>query len=142
VQPAGAPLLFGGMGVAAFRRVVSMGAGWIAGGGGGVPMFTQGAERARRAWTEAGRDGAPRLAGLGYFALGPDAAALASGYLHDFYGFLGDNADQVVAGALTSEDAVRQAVAEYADAGCDELILFPCSPNLDQLHRLADLGLG
>ena len=141
VQPGGPPLLFGGMGVAAFRRVVSMGAGWIAGGG-GVPMFTQGAERARRAWTEAGRDGAPRLAGLGYFALGPDASALASGYLHDYYGFAGDYADQVVAGALTSEDAVRQAVAEFTDAGCDELILFPCSPDLDQLHRLADLGLG
>jgi len=51
------------------------------------------------------------------------------------------NAAQVVAGALTSEDAVRQAVGEFADAGCDELVLFPCSPDVDQLRRLADVGL-
>jgi alkanesulfonate monooxygenase SsuD/methylene tetrahydromethanopterin reductase-like flavin-dependent oxidoreductase (luciferase family) len=140
VQPGGPPLLIGGTGAAAVRRTVSTGAGWIAGGG-GVEMFARGAERVRAAWSEAGRAGAPRLAALGYFALGPDAAELASGYLHDYYGFLGDYAEQVVAGALTSEDAVRQAVGEFVDAGCDELILFPCAPDVDQLRRLADLGL-
>jgi alkanesulfonate monooxygenase SsuD/methylene tetrahydromethanopterin reductase-like flavin-dependent oxidoreductase (luciferase family) len=141
VQPGGPPLLVGGMSAAAIRRAVSIGAGWIAGGG-GVPMFNRGAERVRKAWTEAGREGAPRLAGLAYFALGPDAQSLASGYLHDYYGFLGDYAEQVVAGALTSEDAVRQAIAEFTEAGCDELILYPCSPDVDQLHRLAEVGLG
>ena len=105
-------------------------------------MFREGAERVRAAWTKAGRAGAPRLAALGYFALGPDATELASGYLHDYYGFLGDYAAQVVAGALTSDDAVRQAVGEFADAGCDELILFPCGPDVEQLRRLADAGLG
>jgi alkanesulfonate monooxygenase SsuD/methylene tetrahydromethanopterin reductase-like flavin-dependent oxidoreductase (luciferase family) len=140
VQPGGPPMLIGGMGAASVRRVVSMGAGWIAGGG-GAPLFTAGADRVRAAWAEAGREGAPRLAGLGYFALGPDAADLASGYLHDYYGFLGDYASQVVAGALTSEAAVRQALSEFADAGCDELILFPCGPDVEQLRRLADVGL-
>jgi hypothetical protein len=48
----------------------------------------------------------------------------------------------VVSGALTSEAAVRDGVAEFADAGCDELILFPCSPNPEQLQRLADVTLG
>ena len=73
VQAGGPPLLIGGTGAAAIRRTVSMGAGWIAGGG-GAPLFGQGAERVRAAWAEAGREGAPRLAALGYFALGPDAA--------------------------------------------------------------------
>jgi len=140
VQAGGPPLLIGGTGAAAIRRAVAMGAGWIAGGG-GAPLFSQGAERVRAAWTDAGRDGAPRLAALGYFALGPDAGELAAGYLHDYYGFLGDYAKMVVEGALTTEDAVRRAVAGFADAGCDELILFPCSPDLDQLRRLADLDL-
>jgi hypothetical protein len=48
----------------------------------------------------------------------------------------------VVEGALTDEAAVRQAITEFADAGCDELVLFPCSPDVDQLNRLADVGLG
>jgi hypothetical protein len=29
---------------------------------------------------------------------------------------------------------------EFAEAGCDELILFPCSPDLDQVDRLAEVG--
>jgi len=139
VQPGGPPLLFGGTGRAAVRRTVSMGAGWIAGGG-GAATFEQGAGQVRAAWDEAGRPGAPRLAALGYFALGPDASTAASDYLHDYYGFLGDYAAQVVAGALTEEDAVRQAIAQFTDAGCDELILFPCSTAADQLSRLADVA--
>jgi alkanesulfonate monooxygenase SsuD/methylene tetrahydromethanopterin reductase-like flavin-dependent oxidoreductase (luciferase family) len=141
VQAGGPPLLFGGMGAAAVRRAVTLGAGWIAGGG-GPKVFGQGADRVRAAWTGAGRSGAPRFAALGYYALGPDAADLASGYLQDYYGFAGEYANMVVEGALTSEAAVRQAISEFADAGCDELVLFPCSPEVDQLTRLADAGLG
>ena len=137
-QPGGPPLLIGGTGAAAVRRTVTHGAGWISGGG-GPGLFAQGAERIRAAWADAGRDGAPRLAALSYYALGPDATALAEGYLHDYYGFLGDYAAQVAAGALTSAEAVRAAVGAFGDAGCDELILFPCSPDLDQLHRLTDV---
>jgi hypothetical protein len=93
-------------------------------------------------WSQAGRDGAPRLAALSYFALGSDAPALAQGYLGDYYGFAGEYAQHVVAGALTTEDAVRDAVAQFADAGCDELILFPCSSDADQLRRLAAVVQG
>ena len=76
VQAGGPPLLIGGTGKAAVRRVVTLGAGWIAGGG-GVSMFDQFAGRMRAAWAEAGRAGAPRLAALGYYALGPTAGELA-----------------------------------------------------------------
>ncbi len=141
VQRPGPPLLIGGNGAPAIRRLVTHGAGWIAGGG-GAQMFAQGAEPMRKAWTEAGRAGAPRLVALGYYALGPDAAALAEGYLLDYYAFLGDYASMVVQGASTTEAAVREQVAAFADAGCDELILFPCSPDPDQLRRLADVTLG
>jgi alkanesulfonate monooxygenase SsuD/methylene tetrahydromethanopterin reductase-like flavin-dependent oxidoreductase (luciferase family) len=138
VQPGGPPLMIGGTSAAAIRRTVSVGAGWISGGG-GPDMFAGMADKVRRAWTDAGRDGAPRLAALGYYALGPDADALAQGYLRDYYAFLGDYADRIAAGALTTEAAVRDTIAKFADAGCDELILFPSSPDLDQLRRLADL---
>jgi alkanesulfonate monooxygenase SsuD/methylene tetrahydromethanopterin reductase-like flavin-dependent oxidoreductase (luciferase family) len=138
VQAGGPPLMIGGTSAAAMRRTVSHGAGWIAGGG-GADMFAGVADRVRRAWTDGGREGAPRLAALGYYALGPDADSLASAYLTDYYAFLGDYAGQIAAGALTTEAAVREAVTKFADAGCDELILFPSSPDLDQLRRLADL---
>ena len=141
VQRGGPPLLIGGTSAAAMRRTVQHGAGWIAGGG-GPQMFAQGAEQVRRAWADSDRDGTPRLAALGYFALGPDASGLASAYLRDYYAFIPDYVDFIVGGALTSDEAVRAAIAEFSDAGCDELILFPCSPDPDQLHRLAAIGLG
>jgi alkanesulfonate monooxygenase SsuD/methylene tetrahydromethanopterin reductase-like flavin-dependent oxidoreductase (luciferase family) len=140
-RPGGVPLLIGGQSPAAYRRVVSHGAGWIAGGG-GPSMFAQAVEPIRQAWKEGGRTGAPRLVSLGYYALGPNGAELAEGYLRDYYAFAGPYVDMVVSGAATSEAVVREQVAAYADAGCDELILFPCSPDPDQLKRLADVTLG
>ena len=139
-QPGGPPLLIGGMSLAAVRRTVAHGAGWISGGG-GVPLFSRGAEQVRSAWAEGDRSGAPRLAALAYFALGPDAQSSASTYLGSYYAFLGDYAQQVIGGALTSEGSIRNSIASFADAGCDELILFPCSAETDQLSRLADLIL-
>jgi alkanesulfonate monooxygenase SsuD/methylene tetrahydromethanopterin reductase-like flavin-dependent oxidoreductase (luciferase family) len=140
-QEDGPPLLIGGNGARAVRRVVSGGAGWISGGG-GPDSFTQGAAPVRKAWQEAGRPGAPRLVALAYYALGPDAADLARGYLADYYASLGEYAYLAVSGALTSPAALREQVAAFADAGCDELILFPCSPDREQLRRLADVTLG
>ena len=140
-QEGGPPLLIGGNGAHAVRRVVSHGVGWIAGGG-GPELFVQGAAPVRAAWEEAGRSGAPRLVALAYFALGPDGAALAEGYLSDYYAFMGEYASMVVSGAVTSEAALREQVMAFADAGCDELIMFPCSEDREQLQRLADATLG
>lgn len=140
VQPGGPPLLIGGTGAAAIRRTTDFGAGWIAGGG-GPAGFAGGAERVRAAWTAAGRGGAPRLVSLGYYALGPDANDAARGYLGDYYAFAGPYAEQIAASALTDPEAVRRTVAEFAEAGCDELILFPCSPDPDQVDRLAEVAL-
>jgi alkanesulfonate monooxygenase SsuD/methylene tetrahydromethanopterin reductase-like flavin-dependent oxidoreductase (luciferase family) len=138
VQPFGPPLMIGGSGAAAVRRTITHGAGWIAGGG-GPDNFAAGADRIRKAWTEAGRAGTPRFAALAYYALGPEADTLAQSYLQDYYAFTGDFAKQIAAGALTTESAIQDSITRFTEAGCDELILFPTSPDLDQLHRLADL---
>jgi alkanesulfonate monooxygenase SsuD/methylene tetrahydromethanopterin reductase-like flavin-dependent oxidoreductase (luciferase family) len=140
VQPGGPPLLVGGTSDAAMRRAVTSGVGWISGGG-GPAVFAVGAERVRAAWRGSGRVGRPRLVALGYFALGPGAVAAAGSYLGDYYQFLGESAALIVRGALTTPDVVRVAVTAFADAGCDELILFPCSSELDQLDRLAEVTL-
>jgi alkanesulfonate monooxygenase SsuD/methylene tetrahydromethanopterin reductase-like flavin-dependent oxidoreductase (luciferase family) len=137
VQQGGPPLLIGGNAAAAMRRMVGVGAGWILGAG-GPDAFAVGADRARQAWREAGRDGDPRLVAIGYVSLGADAAGHARSYLGDYYSFAGDYVERVVDGALTSPEAVADAVAGFRAAGCDELILFPCNPAVEQVTLIAE----
>ncbi|AZM48168.1 N5,N10-methylene tetrahydromethanopterin reductase [Streptomyces sp. WAC 06738] len=137
VQAGGPPILFGGNAPATFRRVAEYGAGWILGGG-SPEQLAGGAEKARAAWREAGREGEPRVAALAYVSLGPDAEEHARRYLLDYYGFLGDFAEKIAAGALTSPEAVAAAKAAFADAGCGELVLFPCNPDVAQVPLIAE----
>jgi hypothetical protein len=75
---------------------------------------------------------------LPYFSLGPRARANASAFLRDHYAIEGPAAQDLVALALTDEQTVRATVTAYERAGCDELLLFPCSSDTDQLRLLAD----
>jgi alkanesulfonate monooxygenase SsuD/methylene tetrahydromethanopterin reductase-like flavin-dependent oxidoreductase (luciferase family) len=130
-------VLVGGTSPPAFRRAATYGDGWTSGGG-GPPAFAQGAAAARDAWRAAGREGAPNQQALAYNALGPDAVANANGYLRDYYGFLPEQyQDMIVGGAATSEERVREYRAAFEEAGCDELILFPCAPDVAQVDLLA-----
>jgi alkanesulfonate monooxygenase SsuD/methylene tetrahydromethanopterin reductase-like flavin-dependent oxidoreductase (luciferase family) len=140
VQAGGPPLLIGGNVAATFRRMVEFGAGWIFGGG-GPDLFAAGADQARRAWREASREGEPRLVVNAYVSLGQDAAGHARRYLGDYYRFVGEDfAEQIADGALTSPQAVADAITAYEDAGCDELILFPCNPDLTQVSLIAEVA--
>jgi alkanesulfonate monooxygenase SsuD/methylene tetrahydromethanopterin reductase-like flavin-dependent oxidoreductase (luciferase family) len=137
VRPGGPPLLIGGNSPAAFRRMTEFGEGWVMGGG-GPEAFAAGADQARQAWREAGRAGQPRLTAIAYASLGDDAEAHARRYLSDYYGFTGDFAERIVGGALTSRQNVADTVAAFTDAGCDELILFPCNPDTAQVSLIAE----
>jgi alkanesulfonate monooxygenase SsuD/methylene tetrahydromethanopterin reductase-like flavin-dependent oxidoreductase (luciferase family) len=136
-QAGGPPLLIGGNAPAAFRRMAEFGTGWIMGGG-GPQAFAARADKARQSWREAGRAGAPRLVAIAYVSLGGDAEAHARAYLSDYYSFIGDFAEQIAAGALTSPQKVVDAVAAFTEAGCDELILFPCNPDSTQVLLTAE----
>lgn len=142
VRDGGPPLLIGGGSPAAFRRMTEFGAGWILGAG-GPDMFATAADRARKSWHDAEREGEPRLAAIGYVSLGDDAEEHARRYLGDYYGFVGDYVDRIVGSALTTQQKVADTVAAFAAAGCDELILFPCDPDAGQVALIADAaGLG
>jgi alkanesulfonate monooxygenase SsuD/methylene tetrahydromethanopterin reductase-like flavin-dependent oxidoreductase (luciferase family) len=137
----GPEILIGGTVDAAFRRAAQYGSGWISGGG-GAGRFAGAAEQARAAWKEAGREGAPRLAALSYYSLGPHAADNAATYLGHYYAFLPDEYVQmIVQSALTDEEAIRESVAAHAEAGCDELLLMPCAPEALQVDLLARVVL-
>ena len=133
---AGGPdLLVGGGSGAAFLRAARHADGYVHGGG-PPRAFASAADRARAAWADAGRPGQPQLWGQSYFSLaGPDAGAA---YLRHYYAFTGPFAERVAAGLLDSPKAVREQVAGYADAGCDELVLLPATSDPSELDRLAD----
>jgi alkanesulfonate monooxygenase SsuD/methylene tetrahydromethanopterin reductase-like flavin-dependent oxidoreductase (luciferase family) len=134
-------LMMGGTADATFERIARYGDGWVMGGG-APDRFRDGAARAESAWKAAGRPGSPRTLAIAYYALGPTAREAADGYLHDYYAFLGDEFAGMVAGsAATDADTVKGYVAGFADAGCDELILFPSDPDPDQVDLLADAVL-
>ncbi len=113
--------------------------------GGGPPRaFARAADKARAAWSDAGRPGKPQLWAQGYFAFGAEAAEAGTEYLKDYYAFTGPFAERIAAGLLTTPQAVAQFIRGYEEAGCDELVLFPTVSQIDQLNQLADIldGLG
>jgi alkanesulfonate monooxygenase SsuD/methylene tetrahydromethanopterin reductase-like flavin-dependent oxidoreductase (luciferase family) len=138
-RPVGPELLVGGLSDATFARVARYADGYVHGGG-PPRAFARVADKARAAWLDAGRPSMPRLWAQGYFALG-DAATVARGqaYMRDYYAFAGPFAEKIVAGLLTTPQALAQFVRGYAEAGCDELVLLPAVAELAQVERLADL---
>jgi len=132
-----APTLIVGGGVpAGFRRAAKHGSvGWIAGG---LPpdAFADALAKVKQAWAAAGRDGEPRAMALAYFALGD---ADPAPYLTDYYGFLGEETAQMIAGSAARDpETVRTYVGAFSEAGCDELIFFPTVKDPGQVDLLAD----
>jgi alkanesulfonate monooxygenase SsuD/methylene tetrahydromethanopterin reductase-like flavin-dependent oxidoreductase (luciferase family) len=136
--PAGGPrLVIGGQADAAYMRAARFAEGWIMGGG--TPdMFRAGAEKMDAAWKVAGRDGAPRNMAIAYYSLGDAARGAADRYLLDYYEWLGEYADMIAQSAAVDPETVRGYVQAFTDAGCDELILIPCSADPEQVDLLAD----
>lgn len=140
-QSGGPELVIGGNSDATFRRIREIGDGWTMGGG--TPdHFSAGAQRARAAWREGGREGEPRLIALCYFALGDTARQDADSYLHNYYRFLGDETAGMIAGsAAVTPEMAAQYRDGFAEAGADELVYFPCSTEVKQVDLLADAVL-
>jgi alkanesulfonate monooxygenase SsuD/methylene tetrahydromethanopterin reductase-like flavin-dependent oxidoreductase (luciferase family) len=143
-HPRGPDLLVGGTSDQGFARVARYADGYVHGGG-PPRAFSRAADKARAAWSDAGRPGKPQLWAQGYFALGGDAAAEAGQrYLKDYYAFTGPFAERIAAGLLTSPQAIAQFIRGYEEAGCDELVLFPTIADIGQLEQLTGIlhGLG
>ena len=136
----GVPILVGGSSDAAIRRTVEFGVGWTAGG---VPpqMVAPFVQRVRAARRDAGREGAPRIVALNYFGLG-DTEEESRGYLLDYYGILGpETAEMIAGGAHRSPEAIREVIAAFEEAGVNELVLDPTVGNPAQVDLLAEAAL-
>ena len=134
--PGGPPILLGGTSQAAVRRVAQHGAGWICGLG-GAAAFARTAEAVRDQWSRAGRDGAPRLLSIVNFALGASAAEISGRFLHRYYG-AAPFVESMVQDTSTTLDGVRAALDAHREAGCDEVLLFPCASDRSQLELAAE----
>jgi alkanesulfonate monooxygenase SsuD/methylene tetrahydromethanopterin reductase-like flavin-dependent oxidoreductase (luciferase family) len=132
--PAPPTVIVGGGVEASFKRAAKYGAGWIMGGG--TPdQFREGAAAVREAWQAEGREGQPRLMALTYCSLGANSAQGVENIRH-YYDWLGEYADQIAGSVAADEDTVKAYVSAFADAGCDELLMFAGTPDLDQVSLL------
>ena len=132
-------VVIGGASAASYRRAAQHD-GWMMGGG-PPATFAERVAHFGQAWTAAGREGQPRKMALGYFALGPGARDQAHRYITDYYGMLGEHAQQMAANVPADPQAVKDIVSGFAELGCDEYILFPTSSDPAQVDLLAEAGL-
>jgi alkanesulfonate monooxygenase SsuD/methylene tetrahydromethanopterin reductase-like flavin-dependent oxidoreductase (luciferase family) len=137
VAPASRPgLLVGGRSPAAFRRAARHADGWTIGGG--TPDdFAESNAKLLEAWASEGRDGEPRTMALFYYALGERAEEHARQDLLDYYAFVGDYAEQIVASAAKDEATLKQYLSGFEAAGVDEVICFPTAIDPEQVDLLA-----
>jgi alkanesulfonate monooxygenase SsuD/methylene tetrahydromethanopterin reductase-like flavin-dependent oxidoreductase (luciferase family) len=132
-------LIVGGLTDVTFGRVARYADGYMHNGG-PVHIFARMAAKAMAAWEDYGRPGKPRLVGMAYFELGDEETAEAGrDYLRNYYAFTGPFAERIAQGLLTTPQSIVSFARGYADAGCDELVLFPTSGEVEQLERLAEI---
>jgi alkanesulfonate monooxygenase SsuD/methylene tetrahydromethanopterin reductase-like flavin-dependent oxidoreductase (luciferase family) len=137
IRAGGPEVLIGGRGDAAVRRAAQWD-GYIAGGGSGAESAAQLYGLVQRAWQEAGRQGKPRLVCTVYFALGPSAVERGGAYLKQYYAYMGPRAEQIAQRMASTPEDLRSTRDQYLAIGADELILWPCVANLDQLDLIVD----
>ena len=130
------PLWIGGHSEAALRRAARHGTAWIAPGGSaaGYPALVQ---RARQAFADAGRTEAPRMVAIANVALGADRKARAGEHLLRYYSHVGQKAKLLADNVIADAGRLADTVCGYAEAGCDELLLFPGTNDVGHLDAIA-----
>jgi alkanesulfonate monooxygenase SsuD/methylene tetrahydromethanopterin reductase-like flavin-dependent oxidoreductase (luciferase family) len=116
------------------RAATTVSDGWVAPLF-GLALLEEGAAAVKRAWSEAGRGDRPQIVTGRYFSLGPGADAAADEYIRHYYG--ADFFSLARTDTLTSSAQIRHELRRLALAGCDEVVLFPCSGALEQVALLA-----
>jgi alkanesulfonate monooxygenase SsuD/methylene tetrahydromethanopterin reductase-like flavin-dependent oxidoreductase (luciferase family) len=133
-------LILGGSVDATFKRAAKFADGWVLGAQ-PPESFAEPRDKLRAAFEEAGRSERPRTYALSYFSLDDDPEQQVRSTVGDYYSFAAQYADLVVDTAAKGEDAVRERIAAFEAAECDELIMFPASPDPEQVDKLAAIAL-
>lgn len=129
------PMLFGGSAKAALARMAKWGVGYI---GGSLPasMVADSFDGARAAWTEAGREGKPRMVAIAYYSVAHDDRS----NIYDYYSFLGhDIATMVADNGSIGADAIAATIKSFEEIGADDMLFNPMTDDPDEIERLAEL---
>ena len=132
------PLLIGGQAALAAPRAARWGAGFTIGGA-SPAMAAEAIREFKAAWRQAGGTGEPLVVVLSYFSLGEEHAEESVHNLRSYYGFLGEWAETVAAGAHRTPAAIQETAAAFERLGVNELIFDPTVADLGQVDRLADV---
>jgi alkanesulfonate monooxygenase SsuD/methylene tetrahydromethanopterin reductase-like flavin-dependent oxidoreductase (luciferase family) len=124
---------------ATFERAARWGTGCV-GASVPAPRIEPAFDAARAAWANAGREGAPYLVAIAYFAL-VDAEQGRSN-VWDYYSITGEEVARLITdGVAAGPGQVKDTMAAFAGIGADELILNPTVGDTEGITRLADLVL-
>ncbi|WP_165367460.1 LLM class flavin-dependent oxidoreductase [Phytoactinopolyspora endophytica] len=136
---AGRPrLLIAGLVQAGYARAARFGDGWVA------PtlsreLLTNGVRGVNEEWAKADRSGKPQILTGRYFCCGPDATDVMSEYVAHYYGSKDpqDN-EPILADSIDSDERLLDELIVLSRAGVDDVVLYPASSSLDQVHLLAE----
>ncbi len=138
----GPTLLVGGSSAAAFARVAQHADGHVHIGGCAAD-FARAAGKVRAAWRDFERPGRPQVWGRVFFLLGnSETVERGRDHVRRHYRFLSRMGELMAEETLTSSTAIRNAMRDYANEDCDELLLLPAVSGIEQLERLATVAVG
>jgi alkanesulfonate monooxygenase SsuD/methylene tetrahydromethanopterin reductase-like flavin-dependent oxidoreductase (luciferase family) len=137
IRARGPEVLIGGRGATARRRAAEWD-GYIAGAGGAPASVAELYAAVQQTWQDAGRQGKPRLVCTVYFGLGPSALERGGAYLKAYYAYMGARAEQMARWMVSTPDDLKSTRDQFQAIGADELILWPCLADLDQLDLVVD----
>lgn len=142
VQPGGPPILAGVMRPGAVRRAARWADGVYSWSGNGESReIAPQLELVRSAWQQAGRSQAPRHVAGFWFSLAPGGEERVKSFVKGYVGLHDARAAEKMAARMTrfTPDAVSQALDAYQELGVEECMLNPCSRDLGEVERLAEL---
>lgn len=139
VSKGGPEILIGGYTPAAVKRVAHWADGYISGGQADPTRVSHVYKIVEDEWTSEGRPGKPRLVGAIYCGIGPNAAEKSAPYIRSYYGFMGPRVEDMIKNLPVTAEAIENLMKGFTDIGMDELILWPCIAELEQVDRLAEL---
>jgi alkanesulfonate monooxygenase SsuD/methylene tetrahydromethanopterin reductase-like flavin-dependent oxidoreductase (luciferase family) len=137
LQEPGPPIWIGAMQEKAVARALRLGDGFIFGTA-GIEMMAQFTPQLREGAAAQGKTDFT-VAGLAYVGVDDEPAKALEEATHHvlrYYGELWTEPEKLIHHGPS--EVIAEAVAGYADAGLDVLILFPEIPRLDQVERLAE----
>ena len=141
-QPGGPPIMAGAMGPKAMRRAAQWADGvYTFSMGGSGEEIRRMLEMADTAWRAAGREKPPRKIGGFWYSLCDDAANALQSYVYQYLAVFGDAAARAIAKSMTrcTPERVREAIDAMRDAGCDEVVLSPCTAERSEVERAGRL---